>query len=160
MGICWCPRPSSIGRLDGSRGLSPHSPLHLHACPISHRNFLICWIDAHSPHHRVIGTGLGERRFQVQKVITLVTYTLKKNVGFCWLTRKDISSQNLSITYRTYHGITSPWLATFHRNFLHSTYHSITLQLFAAFHINSLLSVYYTIPPPLFPASHGISPHD
>ena len=56
-----------------------------------------------------------------------------------WLTRKDISSSNIGVTYCTHHGITFPWLATFHSTSLHCTHHSIALLWFNVIHGISLL---------------------
>ena len=66
-------------------------------------------------------------------------------MGVYRLTRKDISSQNIGITYRTYHGITFLWLATSHGTSLHHTYQCITLLWFAASHGNFL--PWIVIPP-------------
>ena len=62
-----------------------------------------------------------------------------KVMGVYRLSWKDISSQNLGITYHTYHGITLRWLEMSHRTSLHCAYHGINLLWLAAFHRTSLL---------------------
>ena len=111
---------------------------NFHARPLAHHNLNKVELTHIPPpvSHRDRNRRKRVSGAQIQHVGNLYIIRI---MGVYWLTQNYISSQNIGITYQTYHGINLPWLAPYHRTYLHCSYHGINIPWFSAFHRTSLL---------------------